>query len=113
MPSATTRISTSAIRKILTLRRNASGMTSSDSRKTSWLKNASLTAGQPGAFVMRRTATTAKTTVLAAAISVLRLSERPRAVTGLFEDRRSRAFDPLRCDLVERARSRGATRAPR
>src|SRR5687767_9890329 len=104
MPSAKTRISASAIRKILMLSRNALGMTSSDSSKTSRLKKASFTAGQPDAFVISRTATTAKTIVLAAAISVLRVPERPRAITELLEDRRSRAFDPLRRDLVERAR---------
>ena len=77
-------MSSSATRKILTLRRNAFGITSSDSRKTSPLKNSRLTSGQPGAFETTRTTTTANTTVLASAISVLRRPEAPEALNGRY-----------------------------
>ena len=42
------RITTSAMQKIFTFVRNADAMPGNDSRKTSRLKKASLTSGQPG-----------------------------------------------------------------
>src|SRR5687768_3214207 len=100
-PRATTRMTASAMRKILTFRRKASGMTESDSLKTSPSKNARFTSGQPGAFVITSSATTANTIVLARATRMLR--ERPGAVNWLLEDGRRGALDPLLRYLVERA----------
>src|SRR5262245_60299493 len=95
---------TSATRKIFTLRRKASGMTRSDSRKTSPSKKSCLTSGQPGEFVTTSATTTTNTIVLASAISVLRRPEAPEALkTGLLEDGRSGRVDPLLLDLLDRA----------
>jgi hypothetical protein len=76
----------SAIRKIFTFRRNASGMTLSDSRKTSGLKKSRLTSGQPGQFETKSATTATNTTVLASAISVLRRPEAPEAFEQIQEE---------------------------
>jgi hypothetical protein len=67
----------SAMRKIRTFKRNAFGITLSDSRKNSPLKNWRCTSGQPRELDTASSTTSAKTTVLASAIRVLRHPDAP------------------------------------
>src|SRR6188472_567585 len=64
MNNAKTRITASAMRKILTLSRNARAMSGNDSWKRSRSKNACLTSGQPAALTTTSTIAPKKTIVL-------------------------------------------------
>src|SRR6266487_1594060 len=67
--SAATRISASAIRKILMLTRKARAISGNESTKICPSKNAFLTAGQPAELTTAKTTTAATTSVLASAMA--------------------------------------------
>ena len=67
--SAQIRISTSAIRKISTLIRNAWATSENQNRNSSPLKNFSLTVGQPGDVTTSVTSAPSTTTVLSVAMA--------------------------------------------
>jgi hypothetical protein len=78
------------MRKIFTFVRNADAMSGNDSRKTSRLKNASLTSGQPGEETTARTASAKKTAVETSAMTTARPPERPPVrLPTIFEPRSS------------------------
>src|SRR6266540_2690065 len=92
MSRATTRISTSAMQKILMFTRNACAISGNDSRKIWPLKNWRLTSGQPGELTIAATTIATNTTVLAIKPRAL-LQDRDAGLRG----------KPLALDLREGA----------